>query len=301
MKTTAYYIEPDEEKKGKGRTFSAQLIAKVSSTAFLDTSNNVDRPCFAMFAGSLNELRPFIANLTLGRKATSSLNSRHTEKLEFLKSTKYQVIWQIESEPKTAKYAPEPMSVATIYYPEAFLLDPGMVDPQKIAFCALPTKEWVAKQVLDYEGPTNHMLANFPKVGSKFKDWVAHAYLFAALLDRRTRCPLPMDGRFYLQLFYACCKEGLLKVEQEYTYDVGSPYSYRAESFKTMHLDQVGLSRGFLFYSSHTQFEAVLSSEVTKFYDALANPGALPETPSYDKDLPGEKYFYDTFTKWERV
>lgn len=218
-----------------------------------------------MFAGSLNELRPFMANLTLGRKA---VRVGHRSKLEFLKSTKYQVIWQIESEPKTTKYAPEPWSIATIYYPEAFLLDPGMVDPHKISFCALPTKEWVASQKLDKDGPVAYMTRHFPKAGTNFEDWVTHSYLFATLLDRRTRCPLPMDGRFYLQLFYACCREGLVKVDRSFGSEVGASYSYY-DSFNSEGLDQVGLSRGMVCYTTHEQFEALLSSEVTAYYQRI--------------------------------
>jgi hypothetical protein len=263
LHTTTYTIENDGS---KGRAFSGLLAAKLTTPVFLDTSSStVSRPCFAMFVGSLNELRPFIANLMLGKKAVAS-GYRNT-KIEFLKSTKYQVIWQIESEPKGQKYSPEPMSIATVYYPEAFLLDPGMVDPERISFCTLPTKAWVESQKVDFDGPVRHMEDHFLDVGKNFKSWVVHSYLFAAMLDRRTRCPLPMDGRFYLQLLYSCCRAGMLRVEGHNNYDLGG--SFRYNMVETTGLSEVGLDQAMVFHAGHEQFEALLSEEVTKFYSVV--------------------------------
>ena len=263
-------VEQEGDSK-KGRVFEAILIAKVTCATVLAQATSAQRPIFAMFAGSYNELRPFIANIQMGRKVEDAGKYRSATKYEFLKSVKYQVVWQIESEPKGAVYQPEPLSIATLYYPDAFKLDPGMVDPKGIEFCMLPTKEWIQKQAIDPTGPLEHMrkIIECKDVHHRTKEAdlkdlaqrVTHAYLFAAYLDRRTRAPFPLDGRFFLQLFHACGEKGLLKTST----GAFRQYNYY-EKFETDGLEEVGLEPCTAFSAKHSAFETLLSEQVTLYY-----------------------------------
>lgn len=253
-------IEPKEE--GKGRSFSAQCLAYVSADTMWEgglTGNDAQRPVWAMFAGSENELKPFGLNLLLGNKAVMAKDrySRREDRMGFLKSTRYSQAWQREDEG----------SLLTLYLPQLFQLDPGMVDQIRISFILLPSISWVASQKINQVPILSHM----QKLGIDYEnleDLIPTAYLFASYLDRRTRCPLVMDGRFYTQLLFACLDEGIASFSGEGI----DPYSRNTFGyspkmrFVTNGIKDVGIGTAIAFHSDHVRFEEILAEQTVEFF-----------------------------------
>ena len=257
-------IEPQTE--GKGRSFSALCLASVQADFLWEggqTNSEEKRPVWALFAGSEQELRPFMANLRTGRRLELATGSRNrNDRMTFLKSAKYAVTWQREVEG----------SAATVYLPDLFQMDPGMVDPAGAAFVVLPTDAWSNSQVLDRAALVQHVKPLVPLKYDKtpvldddtIAEMVPLAFLFAAYLDRRTRCPLLADGRFYLQLMLACLTEGLASLP---------PAGYSREwgvqsrlGFVTSGTKELGMSHGIAFGASHLSIDKILAEQVTLFF-----------------------------------
>jgi len=276
-------IEP--KVAGKGRTFCATYLASASADMLWEggetDTGDIERPVFAVFAGSDAELRPFVANLMLGRRGLVGDNgySRRAKKgFEFLKSAGFRYLWQREQEG----------SVVTVYLPELFLMDPGMVDPKAAKFVLLPSASWAARQEIDAAPIVKHArrleivkrVNKAPNVfeGSRedFKEvlpddklaaLVPTAYLFAAFLDRRTRAPLLADGRFYLQVMLACLNEGLASWSP--TKDWGDPLfgEHKALAFAEYGTTDAGYLPGLAFMAEHEELEALLAREVTTYFE----------------------------------
>ena len=252
---------------GKGRAFSALLLGSVEADnlwqgGLADTDNQ--RPVWAMFAGTEQELRPFCANLITGRKISigerSYYGRKSGEKMEFLKSTKYQVAWQREAEG----------SVLTVFLPELFQMDPGMVDPKVASFVCLPSRDWITTQAINLEPILEHLEKidlHGQTVASLF-GFIPLAYLFAAYLDRRTRCPLVSDGRFYMQLMLACLHEGLAawpSTGNHYYRD--KPWGENPTLGFHQQTEGIEMSRGIAFQANHAEIERVLSEQTEIFFD----------------------------------
>lgn len=243
--TIELVIEP--QKEGKGRSFRATLVSYVEAPGMLPKGNDTTRPVFMVLAGSDNELRPFVANLRLGRKATTGYKSR--EKYEILKSAGFQCAWQ------RAALG----SLVTLFAPDLFCLDPGMVDPKGVSFVLLPAKSWL--------GPLAVRLpACVPEDCEA--DVRALAPLFIAYLDRRTRCPLIPDERFYAQVLAHALDEGLA------SFAGGSSYGRDAwgvnGGLKVVDIEAAGYGRALLFRSSHEQLETFLAEQVKTYFGADA-------------------------------
>jgi hypothetical protein len=260
-------IAPQVE--GKGRSFRAVLLASVEAdllwTGGQTGSDNL-RPVWAMFAGSEQELRAFVANLTTGRKAIFPKNNRYSrakdDQLEILKSAGYQTIWQRETEG----------AIATLYLPELFQMDPGMVDPMGIRFVLLPTMEWVQNQKLEMLPLIRHAKRVGYEISTeRLKELAPISYLFCTYLDRRTRCPLVSDGRFYLQLMLAClnCGVASFSTASGYpSYNQDKIFGAHPESdFHEAGTDKVGLVPGIVFRSDHPTFETLLAEQVSIYFN----------------------------------
>ncbi len=255
------------QQQGKGRTFRAVLLAAVEADLLWSggmTATENQRPVWAMFAGSDQELRAFMANLTGGRKASlvrenQGYSRRKDECLEILKSAGYATIWQREAEG----------SLATIYLPDLFQLDPGMVDPSGIRFILLPTREWAEAQTLDVKPLVQYArrLGYSKLEREQLAQWAPLSFLFCAYLDRRTRCPLVSDGRFYFQLMLACLDSGLASLS---THDVRyRDYSFGEHKelrYSEIDTANVGLLPGLVFRSDHETLERVLAEQVALFF-----------------------------------
>ena len=238
------------------------MLASVEADLLWSAANSENmRPIWAMFAASQQELRAFMANLASGRFATVDRNGYRRNKedrIEFLRTAGYQTIWQREDEG----------SVATMFLPDLFRMDPGMVDPQGIGFVVLPTQEWHACQRVDTRKLARHLeRCDVGVSGEWAAEWGVTAHLFAAYLDRRTRCPLVSDGRFYVQLMAACLRHKFAsfaaKNSHSYDREFGVHDSHR---YHEIDIESVGLRRGLVFKATHEEFEALLATEVEKFF-----------------------------------
>jgi hypothetical protein len=253
----------------KSRQFQATLVSAVAANALFEEGANGStiRPVWAMFAGTDTELRPFTMNLRLGRKA-EPLKAHYSktgdsERIEFLKSVGFQVVWQREAEG----------TLVTLYHPDLFRLDPGMVDPLGASFILLVPSYWAATQKLDLDSLVGYAMELGHPLEEDFLMALAPtAYLFAAYLDRRTRCPLVADGRFYMQILLSALSQGLASFPGE-----GFRWGWEREGwgfhsrfgFKAQGLDNIGLEQAICFSCSHETLEKFLAGEVEAFFEKV--------------------------------
>ena len=270
-------IAPPEQ--GKGRSFHAVCVSTIEADCLWEggqTATDNIRPVWATFASSDAELRPFMANLKGGRKAQfikgSGYYSRKQERLEILRSAGYQVTWQREAEG----------SLATIFLPELFQLDPGMVDTKEAKFIVLPSHDWAASQKIDVKPIVQHarklLGPNKPPVDrysrgttlptdDELARMVPLAFLFCAYLDRRTRRPLYSDGRFFMQLMLACMAQGNATWPTEETYGHEDRFGrHKTFRFRQDTSEVAQVAEGVAFRASHEQIDAILSEQVTLFF-----------------------------------
>lgn len=226
-----YTIQPEAGKKG--RAFSAKCTAIIVADSLWSAGGgDTMRPIWAQFIATDAELRPFASNLRLGRKAEPSTGrSSACDRIEFLKSVGYQMSWQREPEG----------SILTVYHPELFRLDPGMVDPAGATFAMLVPRWWLAAQTVDADS--------------------ARAALFAAYLDRRTRCPLVADAAFYRQLFAAAIECGLARMPTDRT------VKYSKGPLAAEGLEQAGVDTVVVFSASHDELETFLVEQVGIYFE----------------------------------
>jgi hypothetical protein len=227
-----FTIQPETGKKG--RSFSATCTALVvADTLWSAGAGDTIRPIWAQFIGTDSELRPFVTNLKLGRKAEPTKQygkTSNTERLEFVKSAQYQVAWQREPEG----------SIVTLFHPDLFRLDPGMVDPQGASFVMLVPRWWTDAQTLDPES--------------------ARASLFAAYLDRRTRCPLVNDVAFYVTLLAAAVDKGFARLPGD------RDIKYARGTFQADGLEEAGIDSAIAFTAPHDELETFLAEQVGVFF-----------------------------------
>lgn len=252
------------QNEGKGRAFHALCLAAIEADTLWDggqTSTDTMRPVWAMFAGSEQELRPFMANVTTGRKVMIQGSSRKEERMEFLRSAGYRVAWQREAEG----------SIATVFLPEIFELDPGMVDVKGAAFVVLPTESLLRSQRIETtRAIVQHALKFKPPVTpEKLEALVPMAFLFCAYLDRRTRCPILSDERFYLQFMLACLHTGLASWPGDDSYrwrDETQNWGRHGKRLVQHWTEKVGIGDGIAFHADHAQIEELLASQTTRFF-----------------------------------
>ena len=266
-----YVIQPKEE--GKGRSFAATLVATITAYGVFPEGNDgkTIRPVWALFAATEAELRAFMANLKGGRKAQEGGYSRKGDdaRLEFVRSIGFQTYWQREEEGATC----------TIYLPEVFQLDPGLIDPNGIRFVLLVPSDWARAQQVDRAAPVKHTQALYPKVeAALLESLVPTAYLFAAYLDRRTSCPLVQDGRFYLQLLVAALDKGFAALpgrnirynsscRDEWGHHSSHEFDIEiGEGHDRLGLESIGLQHAISVKATHPAFEEFLAEQVTAFY-----------------------------------
>lgn len=237
--------------KDKGRSFSSILLASVVCDSLWSNSSpsNIVRPIYLSIAGSDNELRPFVANLKVGSKIYISNRYGNQErfKLEIMRSVDYQFSWQKIKD----------FSVVTIFQPELFKIDPGIVENDKISFCILPTNDMLVE-------PNPDIIYYLTSKGYNEKDSIFAAKIapiFIAYLDRRTRCPLILDERFYPLLFLKCLNNDVPIVGRKTSNNMG----YSRKAYIEYGLDNVNLNDGVVMLSSNDLFEEVLSKTVKEF------------------------------------
>jgi hypothetical protein len=117
-----------------------------------------------------------------------------------------------------------------------------MVDPRGAAFVMLTPSWWLEQQTLPPDA--------------------ARASLFAAMLDRRTRCPLVADVSFYRQLWAAAMVQGLATTPE--TNVAGYVHRFSAEGLEQAGLDPLG---AITFKASHDVLEAFLAEQVGMYFE----------------------------------
>jgi hypothetical protein len=205
-----------EDTSKKGRSFRGTLLAHAAcSRLWLGGDKSTLRPIWAMVATSDAEAFPFVRNLQLGHKAQmfGDRGSKADQQFDCLKSAGYDMKPQRHVVGHEEDGRPVVAVAWTIYLPEAYRVDPGMVDPEQVKFALMPSTEWA---------PTTNeqiatRLADLYR-SHDFNDWqisrgadreeynrrlgimryvVRVAPLFADRLDRRTMCPLIPELGFY--------------------------------------------------------------------------------------------------------
>jgi hypothetical protein len=105
------------------------------------------------------------------------------------------------------------------------------------------------------------------RIAERIAEMVATAYLFAAYLDRRTRAPIPPDGRFYLQLLFACLDAQMASWSHDgYSYHDHGFGKGAGFGFVEKGIDAAGLLPGVAFMASHEAIEALLAKEIALFF-----------------------------------
>lgn len=245
------------EGESKGRSFKASLLAYVEGSALWSggaTSENV-RPIWCMIAATDAESGPVMMNLRFGQKASivgeekSYRRNKKTDKFELLKSGGYEF---------SAQRHPQG-TVWTAYMPELFKLDPGMVDPVGVKFAFLPCAAWCPE-------PSNDVLAHVQELNPSrtLADLAPIARLgplFAAYLDRRSRCPMIPDPRFYAQIAVEFCRLGVAT----FSGDSRDTWHSGKLGYVERDVEAVGLLPGMAMNASHETVEACLAEQVGLF------------------------------------
>jgi hypothetical protein len=262
-------------KEQKGRSFRATCVAVATANSLWDEGgkDGAIRPVWAMFAGTEQELRPFVANLKSGRKAEPAeqfWRGGDNERFEFLRSVGFVASWQREAEG----------SLVTLFHPELFRLDPGLIEPSTIRFLLFVPSDWSDAQRVDVASAVRHVQPLAPKLEEGYlSSLVPTAYLFAAYLDRRTRAPLVADGRFYLQLLLSALDQGLASLpgrdikynrssRDQWGFHNGHGFDFEmgGSSWSPLGIDSIGLAHVISFNSTHTVFEQFLAEQVTQYF-----------------------------------
>ena len=248
-----------KDAKGKGRVFEATLLGFIVSDWLWPQTGDNERPIFAAIAATEAQIRPFMANLQTGSKAISS-GTKHTQStFEFLRSARYTYA--------TQRF--EGMGVATIYLPELWDINPGMVDPTEVRFAMVPSYQWS----VDHSGnlPINamvgHALANSGnKTREELELLCPTASLFCSYLDNRTRAPITPDPCFHLQLLLACLEAGIAKEAIHIENSGYRRWDRRDSEFKVVGKDHLGLASIVGFKSTHDEFNTVLSECTDRYF-----------------------------------
>lgn len=256
----------------KGRSFSALLLGYVLFGSTSYGSNDTLRPVWMSIACSPAEVAPFVANLRTGKRAELVADRRSLKtRFELLRSAGYEFAQQRHPQG----------TIVTAYLPSLFRIDPGMVDPDGVRFVVLPGREWAAEQRIDATAAVEHVqrvrfdLAEAGPGAAELAALAPTAALFAAYLDRRTRCPLVPGLPFYLQVLVAALSEGLasLSCARGGSYS-DKPWGQHSDVwFKEDGTDVAGLLPGVGFDASHEELEAFLAEQVAAYFK-VAKPAA---------------------------
>jgi hypothetical protein len=192
MEHASYTIELHKP-EAKSRRFRAALVAYLSWSGFRFQNSSEARPLFLALAGSVGELRPFLANLRGGLSAARE-KPTHCDvaacpaylRLDFKDSHREQI--QVG---RTGDL------MATVFAPAAFALDPAPGGDCK--FLCLPTAEWLSRET-----------AALAERGAAKPRELALARYVTAYLDRRTPVPIPPRPEFHRALYRSLAESEFL-------------------------------------------------------------------------------------------
>lgn len=268
----------DKIKDNKSRSFSAILLGYIAAPLWDGgtTDTNSIRPVYLSLTGTETSLRPFLANLKRGAKALMSdtkngyVSRNDRTNIECLRSAGYETFWHRMS---------DGAAVVTLYLPEVFAVDPGMIDPDRCDFLSMPPLWWCEKQSRLLADKTAEVIRHAAALGltslaggkdrhipiekvytnEQIVELIPMAGHFAMMLDRRTRRPLINDMRFSLQIYIAAFYHGLASVPN------GS--SKWSGPFKTSGTDRLGFATGTLVRVTHAKLDAFLAQQIAIYQE----------------------------------
>lgn len=288
----------------KTRSFQAVKLAHVCAGMLWEGGETQDapiRPVWMALAATDTQLRPFLANMRLGKPAElydprrSQFSRDKPTRFELLRSAGYSFTSSTMGLPDG-----NIGEVVTAALDSIMVLDPGLLDPETVSFLALPPRWWVETEQAAFRSDTaavhavvDHIKAlKLDQPGSPILpqpasfdvetllDLVPVAAYVLAYIDRRTRRPLFMTPAFALQLYVAGLAFGVLSLSNKGTENYHEPQisgdDWRfarhrwAKTFKEEDTSVTGLMPGIACKTSHDQLDRLLASEV-KRYANLSN------------------------------
>ena len=246
-----------DPKGDKGRSFSAELLAYAEADSLWESGGtsaaSVHRPIWAVIGGSELEMKAFLANLLTGKVAS---HAKHL-KFEFLRSVGYAH--------HTVKIGGG--AVTTLYLPELFNIDPGMVDPDHVRFVVIPPKAWVDAQHFDLAEARSILEAlddtPWKASDSEVHELLAEGVLFLSYVDRRCRYPIPFSPVLGAWLVKLCQRYGYLHRD--------GCLSYGRGAFKVVDAAKVNVLAGFAFSASHEALGDILSAEIKHWFEVVGH------------------------------
>jgi hypothetical protein len=249
----------------KSRAFSTALVGYVGAPSFWKFGYGdayTQRPVLLMYCGTDQEIRAFTANLRTGRKVEvigKGGGGHDTEltKLEIPKSAGFKFVVQ---------QVGDGLQIATAFLPELWLLDPGLIDPEEIAFLCAPPTWWTDAQIA--------LVADRMTLdeSNRFGREAAVAAYVCAFIDRRSTLPMVNDLGFHLSLYRKALEGGWLMVSEP-----------NGEMEMYPHAGIPGLEQVLACRISHDDFETFLRELAREFYaeeiergkDRIPSPGGL--------------------------
>lgn len=251
----------------KGRSFHAVLLSYCTGRQLWEGGQHDNvRPIWAMIACSEAESTPFMANLRAGRKANIHGEEKSRSKsdaFELLKSAGYEYHAQRHAEG----------IVWTVFLPELYRIDPGMVDPEGVKFAMLPDSKWLAPvdeltaQILaekyweDLKWSAERQRERDAEMLDIMRYVTMVATLFCAYLDRRTRCPLIPDPKFYSRVLAACLNAGIASLGEPGGYHSSQKWGRCGCGYEEVDCSAAGVACS----TSHDRLEALLAECVRDY------------------------------------
>lgn len=257
----------------KGKSFEVGLLGYIvldSSGAYRETI----RPVWMAYAESEDAVKPFTANVRMGAKLLvpdrnpGDLSSGTA--FEFLRSGGFQY---------SVQRMPDGYSAVTVFEPEIFVLNPGMIDPTRIEFLVAPPTFWIhahGTKFQNAEAVSRYVQGlNLPDVPrGELTRLVPLASLFCGYLDHRSRVPLVQDPRFQLQLLVRCLSVGMARFaapsRRGYGYGQETPdWGVSSGDIVGHNLSQAGLFCALRFVAPHDKFGDLVAEEVARYFRSI--------------------------------
>lgn len=267
-----------KSKTGKSRQFAATYLSSIRADMLWDggrtDTGKVGRPVYLAIAGTDMALRPFIANLRMGRRADiikpGYRSYDEPSAVALLKSVKYDTATQRHGE----------VTILEFMHPDIWPVEPGMVEPDRVSFLSVAPGWWHARQMevlaADRE-MTGRILGHAHRAGlpdgmgaqftdEQLLDHVPDAARFIQYLDRRTRRPIPNDPAFYLQAYLMALGHGWASRAKN---DYSSAWGVHrwAAGFVEFETARMGLRPGIVFHRSVEETDEFLAGQVKHYVE----------------------------------
>lgn len=227
----------------KGRSFSAELVACIQSDA---SSNGWVRPNWAVFASSVEAIRPFAYNVRTGREA---FRPGENGMLNFpTKDDRFEMQFQ----------QVDGGAMVTIFSQSLYRHDlPAR--PKLVEFVVLLSQ----KQVQEFTWPREQVQEHLKRIERRLDDRALDLLpWFAARVDKGSKWPMPRDLRFYAQLMAGLIRNNNVKISE-------TSGAFRAEG-----LERLGLAPALRVAVSQENLGEICA-EQAKIYFKTQKKGAF--------------------------